>query len=659
MELRRRRCGTKWSNGARKTRNSGKRDLPDSGREPPESEVTTKESRKENFLYVQNDVSAKKQGVHNSEIVKLDYYAGSAIVDLEAVQKLSTLKVFAKNNRIKPEHLEVWLSEAGENWQCDKNISWSNDSEGWKVVFAEGTQARYVKLHSLWDERDEEYKPEDHATYSGNLWNLFEVSYTADGKENSYSYDARGNRLNEVETHTGSNGRVTNYEYYANSDLIKRAGKWYFNYDKNGNLTARGTAAKEENSELFAAWTFKEEEGELWTYEYDLQNRMVKASYSGKGSKNLKERGSYVYDYRGLLVKKTYQNYNPSDLVEVKEEEAGSEITEFYEYTADGRVIYRKIKEGDCTTKTTYIWAATTLWCEVSEGVVYYHHTDHLGTTEVVTDVNGSVVWEAGYEAFGSVLSERGDSSFTPSFTGKFFDKASGLYYFNARWYDSALGRFTSQDPIRDGTNWWNYCNGNPVKYVDPDGRDIEEVPVASFTVGICGVVRLSAGVAVDSKGNVAIYGKIEGGVGAGADIGLEKSISTFSKGIKILSKAIDSINYTEAGIEFLGNVISYPEDTGKGNLSAGLSFKGETIKDWNKSPTVGAFFGGIERDKKGNVSPSIGIQVLAALFLASGTVYGTVYSKEWMDQVKESISNEYYYYEQQIIDYYTQDWYD
>ena len=99
--------------------------------------------------------------------------------------------------------------------------------------------------------------------------------------------------------------------------------------------------------------------------------------------------------------------------------------------------------------------------------MVYYHHTDHLGTTEVVTDQNGNVVWEAGYEAFGSVLSERGDSSFTPSYTGKFFDKASGLYYFNARWYDSALGRFTSQDPIRDGTNWWNYCNGNPVRFVD------------------------------------------------------------------------------------------------------------------------------------------------------------------------------------------------
>ncbi|BDC94778.1 RHS repeat-associated core domain-containing protein [Treponema bryantii] len=102
--------------------------------------------------------------------------------------------------------------------------------------------------------------------------------------------------------------------------------------------------------------------------------------------------------------------------------------------------------------------------------MVYYHHIDHLGTTEVVTDENGTVVWEAGYEAIGSILNEKGDSKFTPSYTGKFFVKASGLYYFNARWYDSELGRFTVSDPIRDGVNWWNYCNVNPIVLVDWQG---------------------------------------------------------------------------------------------------------------------------------------------------------------------------------------------
>ena len=68
-------------------------------------------------------------------------------------------------------------------------------------------------------------------------------------------------------------------------------------------------------------------------------------------------------------------------------------------------------------------------------------------------------------------MNERGEENFTPNYTGKFFDESSGLYYFNARWYDSALGRFTTQDPARDGVNWWAYCGGNPITFVDPDGR--------------------------------------------------------------------------------------------------------------------------------------------------------------------------------------------
>jgi RHS repeat-associated protein len=55
-------------------------------------------------------------------------------------------------------------------------------------------------------------------------------------------------------------------------------------------------------------------------------------------------------------------------------------------------------------------------------------------------------------------------------FTGKEKD-ASGLYYFGARYYDPEVGRFISEDPGRDGVNWYGYCDGNPVNYVDPDGR--------------------------------------------------------------------------------------------------------------------------------------------------------------------------------------------
>jgi len=43
-------------------------------------------------------------------------------------------------------------------------------------------------------------------------------------------------------------------------------------------------------------------------------------------------------------------------------------------------------------------------------------------------------------------------------------------YHYNARWYDAGTGRFISEDPARDGSNWYIYCSNNPIKYIDPTG---------------------------------------------------------------------------------------------------------------------------------------------------------------------------------------------
>ncbi len=45
-----------------------------------------------------------------------------------------------------------------------------------------------------------------------------------------------------------------------------------------------------------------------------------------------------------------------------------------------------------------------------------------------------------------------------------------GDYYYNARWYDAETGRFITEDPIRDGLNWYVYTSNNPIKYIDPTG---------------------------------------------------------------------------------------------------------------------------------------------------------------------------------------------
>ena len=59
----------------------------------------------------------------------------------------------------------------------------------------------------------------------------------------------------------------------------------------------------------------------------------------------------------------------------------------------------------------------------------------------------------------------------------------------------------------------------NPVKYVDPDGRDIRESPFDSKSGAALGALTGSAGLAKDSEGNYAIFVKVEVGIGFGGDI--------------------------------------------------------------------------------------------------------------------------------------------
>ena len=92
---------------------------------------------------------------------------------------------------------------------------------------------------------------------------------------------------------------------------------------------------------------------------------------------------------------------------------------------------------------------------------LYFYHYDRLG----------NVVEQYTYGPFGetSTASTVG----TPyMFTGRRYDKESGLYYYRARYYKPDLGRFLQPGPIGydDGMNIYTYCGNNPVNCVDPWG---------------------------------------------------------------------------------------------------------------------------------------------------------------------------------------------
>ena len=65
------------------------------------------------------------------------------------------------------------------------------------------------------------------------------------------------------------------------------------------------------------------------------------------------------------------------------------------------------------------------------------------------------------------------------TFTGKERDAETGYDYFGARNYLSALSIWGAVDPLADkniSNSGYAYCNGNPLKYIDPDGNVIESI---------------------------------------------------------------------------------------------------------------------------------------------------------------------------------------
>jgi len=106
-------------------------------------------------------------------------------------------------------------------------------------------------------------------------------------------------------------------------------------------------------------------------------------------------------------------------------------------------------------------------------------HVDELGSPVAVTDGTGSVVERRRFEPYGAELG--GQVKDGPGYTGHVSDSATGLSYMQQRYMDPHLGVFLSVDPVTayeqpvEQFNRYRYANGNPYRFIDPDGRQAAE----------------------------------------------------------------------------------------------------------------------------------------------------------------------------------------
>jgi len=243
-----------------------------------------------------------------------------------------------------------------------------------------------------------------------------------------YTYDSMGNRTQQTE-----NTVTTSYTY---NTLMRLTAKTvggeatYFTYDPNGNMTE------------------KEDDNSSYTYTWDINNRLREVRDDG----NLLF--EYLYDSQGRRVK----SHNHS-----------TGVTTTYIYAG-----INVIHEATSSESTDYLYANGMRIAKKTGATVKYFHSDHLGSTRLVTDSSGQPTFESDYKPFGEEANATGIEKYT--FTGQYSEADIGLYYFGARWYDASLGRFISEDPIKgsmissQSQNPYVYCMNNPLRFIDPSG---------------------------------------------------------------------------------------------------------------------------------------------------------------------------------------------
>jgi RHS repeat-associated protein len=144
----------------------------------------------------------------------------------------------------------------------------------------------------------------------------------------------------------------------------------------------------------------------------------------------------------------------------------------------------------------------------------YYYHNDHLGSAQVISNADGQEYERIEYTPYGELWIEKASTASNIDipyrFTGKERDEETGLYYYGARYLDSKASRWLSTDPavgdyipgapVDDeakkrnqslpgmggvfntvNLHLYHYAGNNPVKYVDPDGKILEDVDGTGF----------------------------------------------------------------------------------------------------------------------------------------------------------------------------------
>jgi len=317
--------------------------------------------------------------------------------------------------------------------------------------------------------------------YNGNISSVTWQSALS-GKLSGYKFSYDGlNRMKDAMYGEGSsldvnpgyfNEQVAGYDKNGNMLGIKRSGKLsehsyglidnlLMAYDGNRLLAVKDKAGQSVYSNAFE---FVDGADEATEYFYDASGNLIK-------------------DLNKKIVDIQYNYLNLPSRIEF---ENGDSIV--YLYDANGTKLRATHVIGDDTTVTDYcgnvvyengvlrLLLTETGYVSLNDDKYHYFIQDYQGNNRVVADEDGIVEEVNDYYPFGGLMASSVGSVQPYKYNGKELDRKGGLdwYDYGARQYDAALGRWHSVDPLAEKFypfSPYNYCFDNPVKYIDPDGK--------------------------------------------------------------------------------------------------------------------------------------------------------------------------------------------
>ncbi len=266
-------------------------------------------------------------------------------------------------------------------------------------------------------------QPSGTATNFGydNIYELLSATQGGTTTE-SYTYDPVGNRLSSL--------GVSPYNYNASNELTSTPSTTY-TYDYNGNTLTKVVGSN------------------TTSYAWDFENRLSSVTLPGSGGTV-----SFKYDPFGRRIYKSSSGtsvyaYDGDNLVE--------------ETNSSGAAVARYAQTQNIDEPLATLRSATTS----------YFHADGLGSVTSLSSTGGALAQTYGYDSFGKLISSSGSLMNPFQYTAREFDSETSLYFYRARYYDPAVGRFASEDPVRfnGGLNFYAYVNNSSTNFSDPLGE--------------------------------------------------------------------------------------------------------------------------------------------------------------------------------------------